>query len=140
MPVIEGTGKVAAGGVRGHRKTAVATYSFATHGGAIGDIALTSDTIPSGAILLDSYIRVTTPVTSAGAATLALKVQSAADVNAADAVTGAPWSTAAAHRGDLLATGAPVTTTAARTVVATVGTAALTAGAFTVVVEYIEFG
>lgn len=140
MGVIEGTGKVAGGGVRGGRKSAVATYSFATHGGAVGDIALTSDSIPSGAVLLDAYIKVTTALTSGGSATVAIKVEGAADINAADAISGAPWSTTGAKRADFTATTAPVTTTAARNIVATVAVAALTAGAFTVVVEYIEFG
>lgn len=140
MPVIEGTGKVAGGGVRGGRKSAVATYSFATHGGAVGDIALTSDSIPSGAIIRDAYISVTTALTSAGAATVAIKVESAADINNADAIAGAPWSSTGAKRADLTATTAPVTTTAARNIVATVAAAALTAGVFTVVVEYVELG
>ena len=137
MPIIEGTKKIGSAG--GGRKAAVATYSFATHGGAVGDIALTSDTIPSGAVILDAYIKVSTALTSGGAATVAIKVESAADINAADAISGAPWSTTGTKRGDFTATTAPVTTTAARAIVATVATAALTAGAFTVVVEYIEF-
>lgn len=140
MGVIEGTGKVAGGGVRGGRKSAVATYLFATHGGAVGDITLTSDSIPSGAVILDAYIKVTTALTSAGAATVAVKVEGAADINAADAIAGAPWSTTGTKRADLTATTAPVVTTAARSIVATVAVAALTTGAFTVVVEYIEFG
>lgn len=140
MGVIEGTGKIAGGGVRGRRKSAVASYDFATHGGAVGDIALTSDTIPSGAVLLDAYVKVSTVPTSSGSATVAIKVEGAADVNAADAISGAPWSTAGTKRADLTATSAPVTTTAARQIVATVAVAALTAGAFTVVVEYVELG
>ena len=82
---------------------------------------------------------VTTALTGA-TATVAIKVEGAADVNAADAISGAPWSTTGTKRGDFTATTAPITTTAARSIVATVGTAALTAGVFTVVVEYIEFG
>lgn len=137
MPIIEGTGKVGQAG--GRRKSAVATYSFATHGGAVGDIALTSDTIPSGAAILDAYIKVTTALTSGGAATVAVKVEGAADINAADLISGAPWSTTGVKRADFTATTAPVVTTAARAIVATVAVAALTAGVFTVVVEYIEF-
>lgn len=140
MGVIEGTRKVGGGAVGGGRRSAVATYSFATHGGAVGDIALTSDTIPSGAVILDAYLNVTTALTSGGSATVAIKVEGAADINAADAISGAPWSTTGVKRADFTATTAPVVTTAARQIVATVGTAALTAGAFTVVVEFIEFG
>lgn len=137
MSVIEGTRKLGAAG--GGRKAAVATYSFASNGGAVGDITLTGDRVPSGAVVVDAYIKVTTALTSGGAATVAVKLESAADINAADAISGAPWSTTGAKRADFTATTAPVTTTAARSIVATVGTAALTAGAFTVVIEYVEF-
>lgn len=138
MSVIEGTRKVGAG-TGGGRKSAVGVYSFASLGGAVGDITLAGDSIPSGAVVLDAYIKVTTALTSGGSATVAIKVEGAADINAADAISGAPWSTTGTKRGDFTATSAPVTTTAARSIVATVGTAALTAGVFTVVVEYIEF-
>lgn len=139
MAVIEGTGKVGVG-TRGGRKSAAGYYDFATDGGAVGDITLRGDTIPSGAVIVDAYIKVTTALTSGGAATVAVKVESAADVNAADAISGAPWSTTGAKRADFTATTAPVTTTAARSIKATVATAALTAGAFVVIVEYVEFG
>lgn len=139
MPVIEGTGRVGAGGVRSARKTAVGLYDFAIEGGAVGDITLRGDTIPSGAVVIDSLIKVETALTSGGAATVAIKAESAADINAADAISGAPWSTTGSKRGDLTATTAPVTTTAARALVATVAVEALTAGKFTVVVTYVEF-
>lgn len=140
MGIIEGTRKVGVGLGRGGRKSAVGVYDFAVVGGAVGDITLTGDTIPSGAIVLDAYISVATAVTSGGAATVAIKLEGAADINAADAISGAPWSTTGAKRADFTATTAPVKTTAARSIVATVGTAALTAGVFTVVVEFIELG
>jgi hypothetical protein len=139
MPVIEGTWRVGAGGVRSARKTAVGLYDFAIEGGAVGDITLRGDTIPSGAVIIDSLIKVETALTSGGAATVAIKAESAADINAADAISGAPWSTTGSKRGDLTATTAPVTTTAARALVATVAVEALTAGKFTVVVTYVEF-
>ncbi len=137
MGVIEGTRKV--GAVGGARRMAVGVYDFAVLGGAVGDITLTGDTIPSGAAILDAFIKVTTVPTSSGSATIAVKVEGAADVNAADAFDGAPWSTTGVKRGDFTATTAPVVTTAARSIVATIGTAALTAGKFTVAVEYVEF-
>lgn len=139
MPIIEGTGKAGLGLGQGRRRTAYAEYSFATDGGAVGDITLRGDTIPSGAVIIDALLRVTTVLTSGGAATVAIKVESAADVNAADAISGAPWSTVGAKRGDFTSTTAPILTTAARSIVATVGTAALTAGVFKVLVTYIEF-
>lgn len=123
---------------QGRVKYAVGRYDFAVDGGATGDITLRGGSIPSGAILVDALLHVDTVLTSAGAATVAVKVESAADVNAADAISGAPWSTTGAKRADFTATSAPVKTTAARSIVATVGTAALTAGKFSVVVAYVE--
>lgn len=140
MAVIPGTRKVAAGAAYGQPKPAVGLYDFATDGGAIGDITLRGDTLPAGAIVVDALISVDSAVTSGGAATLAIKVEGAADINSADAVSGAPWSTTGAKRGDFTATSAPVKTTTARSIVATVATAALTAGAFKVVVWYVELG
>lgn len=138
MPIIEGTRRAGVGLAGGGTKVAVGLYDFATDGGAVGDIILRGDTIPSGAIILDALIHVDTVLTSGGAATVAVKAESAADINAADAISGAPWSTTGAKRGDHTATTAPVKTTAARSIVATVGTAALTAGKFSVYVTYIE--
>ncbi|GAA2159361.1 hypothetical protein [Glycomyces lechevalierae] len=138
MATVPGTGKIGSTSYIGRTKWARAFYDFAVDGGAVGDIALRGDRIPSGAVILDSLVKVDTALTSGGAATVAVKVESAADVNAADAISGAPWSTTGAKRGDLTATTAPVTTTAARTITATVATAALTAGKFSVAIAYVE--
>lgn len=138
MAVIEGTGKLSGGLSTGRVKPAVAVYDFAVDGGAVGDIALRGDKIPSGAVIVDALINVDTVLTSGGAATVAIKTEGAADINAADAIDGAPWSTAGAKRADFTATTAVVKTTAQRTPTATVGTAALTAGKFTVVIWYVE--
>jgi hypothetical protein len=136
-----GTNKVFGGGPYvGSRKIARGLYEFALDGGAVGDIALRGDTLPSGAIILDAWVHVDTVVTSGGAATVAVKVEGAADINAVDAISGAPWSTTGAKRTDFTATTAPIKTTAARSIVATVATAALTAGKFSVIVEYVELG
>lgn len=120
------------------RRIARAHYDFAVDGGTQGDIPLRGDKIPQGAIITDALVYVETPPASGGAATVAIKTESAADINAADAISGAPWSTTGAKRADLTATTAPVLTTAERTITATVGTAALTAGKFSVLVEYVE--
>ncbi len=122
----------------GNRKSAVGRYSFATDGGAVGDITLRGGGLPAGAVIVDALVITDTVLTSGGAATVAIKVEGAADINAADAIAGAPWSTTGAKRADLTATTAVVTTTVARSIVATVGTAALTAGAFRVVVFYFD--
>ena len=138
MSITPGTRRVGAGSAFGQPKPAVGLYDFAVEGGAVGDITLRGDTIPSGAIITDALIHVDTALTSGGSATVAIKTEGAADINAADAISGAPWSTTGAKRADLTATTAPVKTTAARSIVATVGTAALTAGVFKVVVWYVE--
>jgi hypothetical protein len=141
VPVISGTNKVAGGGLAmGRVKVARGYYEFALDGGAVGDITLRGDALPSGAIITDALLHVDTAVTSGGAATLAIKVESAADINAADAVAGAPWSTTGAKRADFTATSAPIKTTNIRNIVATVATAALTAGKFSVLVHYVELG
>lgn len=140
MGIIEGTGKAGLGLAQGRRRTAYAEYSFASEGGAVGDITLRGDSIPSGAVIIDALLHIDTALTSGGAATVAIKVESAADINAADAISGAPWSTTGAKRADFTSTTAPVKTTASRNIVATVATAALTAGAFKVLLTYIEFG
>lgn len=136
MPIIEGSTLTPGAGL-GRTRRAVGLYDFAVDGGVVGDITLRGDTIPSGAVITDALIKVTTALTSGGSATVAIKAEGAADINAADAIGGAPWSTTGAKRADLTATTAPVTTTAARSLVATVGTADLTAGKFTVAVEYV---
>lgn len=137
MSVVPGTRKIGGPGL-GAPKPARALYEFAVDGGAVGDIALRGDKIPAGAIVVDALIHVDAVPTSGGAATIAIKVEGAADINAADAISGAPWSTTGAKRSDFGATSAPIKTTAERSVVATIATAALTAGKFTVVVWYVE--
>ena len=114
-------------------------YSFADDGGAVGDIELTSDSIPANAVIIAGFVEVDTAVTSGGSATVAIKVEGAADIVAAAAVSGAPWSTTGRKSVIPVATGATtVKTTAARKVTATVATAALTAGVFDVVLFYVE--
>lgn len=140
MPVNSGHGKVGKSSLTGRTKWARGQYSFATDGGAVGDIVLTTTpTVPSGALVLRSFARVSTAFTSGGAATVAVKLEGAADLNAADAISGAPWSSTGLKQLD--ATGGDnegVVTTAARSVTLTVATAALTAGVADIYVEYIE--
>lgn len=118
--------------------TARAHYDFAVDGGTVGDIALRGEKIPSGAVITDVLIHVDTAPTSGGAATVAIKSESAADLQSAAAISGAPWSTTGAKRGTLDADQPPVKTTAERTITATVATAALTAGKLSVLVTYVE--
>lgn len=113
-------------------------YSFATDGGAVGTLTLRGDPLPSGALVLGGYIDVTTALTSGGAATVALQLEGAGDLQAAAAITGAPWSTTGRKSIVPAFTGATsVLTTAARSVAAAIAVAALTAGAFDVYLFYV---
>jgi hypothetical protein len=123
-------------GLENAKKVAYAEYDFAKDGGAVGDIVLRGANIPKGAIITNTTIHVITVVTSGGAATIALKVQSAADALAAtgkasfteDALIAGIQDGAAANMLRLTANRQPY---------ATVGTAALTAGKFVAAFEYI---
>lgn len=115
------------------------SYSFAADGGAVGTVNLVgAAVIPAGAAILAAFIDVGTLPTSGGAATIAVGVEGAADMQAAAAISGAPWSTAGWKLGTKTFATAPVETTVARDIVVTIGTAALTAGTFDVYVAYIE--
>lgn len=115
-------------------------YDFAVDGGVQGDINITLEAdIPSGAIILGGFAKVLVVPTSGGAATLAIKVEAAADIIAAAAISGAPWSTAGRKSVIPVFTGATsVETTAARKIVATVGAADLTAGRIDVVLFWLK--
>ena len=116
---------------------AVAEYSFATDGGAVSQITLRGDTVPSTAQVVDADIIIETVLTSGGAATVSVDLEAADDINAADAISGAPWSAAKPCKADKLdAANEGFVTTADRAIKVTVGTAALTAGKFKVVVTY----
>lgn len=130
MPIMESTRSL---------KTWKGDYSFATDGGAVSTITLRSNDgpIPSGSRVLGGYIEVDTAPTSAGAATISVGVEAAGDLQAAAAISGAPWSTLG-HK-DVIpdATGSTaVELTAARDPSIAIATAALTAGVFNVVLFY----
>jgi len=114
-------------------------YDFAVDGGAVGDIDLTSlAQIPANAVVLGGFVEVDTAVVGSGAS-LAVKVEGAADIVGVAAVSGAPWSTTGRKSVIPVFTGATtVKTTAARKIQATVSAAVLTAGAFDVVLFYVE--
>jgi hypothetical protein len=123
----------------GRTKWARAYYDFATDGGAVGAINLRGDKIPVGARVLATYIDVTTIVTSGGSATVSLGVETATDIRAAATLATAPSLAAVAcPLGAITRATAATKTAAERHIVATVAVAALTAGAFSVLVEYIE--
>src|SRR6266550_170771 len=76
-------------------KTWVGDYSFATDGGAISTTALrsASGVIPIGSYIVEAFMEVTTGFTTGSAATAALQVEAANDLQTATIVSGAPYST-----------------------------------------------
>ena len=131
-------GVVGTGQYVGRTKWARAYYDFATDGGAIGAINLRGDMIPSGAVILNTVIRVATAVTSGGAATVSLGVEAATDTRAAATLATAPALSTTGVKPGAVTNAAPTETTADRHVVATIAAFALTAGRFSVLVEYVE--
>jgi hypothetical protein len=126
-------GAIAAVGVL--KKVCVkAQYSFDSHGGAQGDILL-GVSVPDNAIAVNVVLDVLVQPTSLGSATVAFKLQAAADLLAA---------TAKASLTVGLLQGKPVhsdltkaiKTTASREITATIGAADLTDGKINVFVEY----
>ena len=119
------------------------SYSFSRDGGAVGDINLKDQDgvsvvkIPSGAVVLNAFVVVSTACTSGGAATIDVQIEAANDLLAAGAV--ASFSSAAKLQGipDFGTLADSVVTTAERTLSISVNTAALTAGAFDVFVFYV---
>lgn len=139
MGVIEGARGVRSDALSlGLPKVVRAEYEFAVDGGAVGDITLRGAQIPAGAIVVDALLYVQTAVTSGGSGTLAIRVESNNDIQTAAAVSGAPWSTTGPKRAGFTSTTAPIKTTAARSVIGTIATAALTAGKVSVLIWYVE--
>jgi hypothetical protein len=114
--------------------TARGNYNFATEGGAQSTIGLFGATsIPNGAIVIGGYILVTTPIVGAGAS-IAVQVNAAGDLQAAAAISGAPWSTAGVKNiiPRLNDAATWITLTAARDISVVISAAAVTAGLFDV--------
>lgn len=106
----------------------------------VGD-HLFGDTLPDNAIITYAWFDVVTPPSSAGAATLALGVDTddPSGIKAASVIAAPPWSLAGAHDGipdNASANFTTQTTAAGRQLVATVAAAALTAGKVIVHAHY----
>lgn len=135
MPIMPGTHEL---------KEAAGEFDFAVDGGAISTITLrspknvsTGNDIPVGSVIESGYVQVDTAFTSGGAATVAVTAESAGDIVAAAAVSGAPWSTTGVKSIIPAGTGATaVVTTARRFLTVTIAAATLTAGKGRVVVFF----
>lgn len=121
-------------GFKAKKLQAVSFYDFAVDGGAVGTLALRGDAIPTGAYVTSYKIVVDTAVTSGGAATAGLQWNAASDILAATVVSGAPWSTTGNK-----ANASSVAVGDGTALDLVIAVAALTAGAFRVVTEYIIF-
>lgn len=103
-------------------------YSFAKHGGAQGSIAIGS--VPSGATIVGGYMVVDSALTGVGAS-VGITVESAGDIVAVAAISGAPWSTTG-KKAIVPKRNTPettsITTTQARNILVVISAADLTAG------------
>lgn len=99
--------------------------------------------IPAGTVIIGGFVNVQTQCTSGGAATIALAVEAAGDVVPNSVAIGA-WTVgvkqvkAGDTAGAALAASASIVPTAARDIVMTIATAALTAGKFQVVLYALD--
>jgi hypothetical protein len=106
-------------------------YDFAKDGGVVGDITLRGAPIPVGAVILGGYVDVETAVTSDGSATVALKVTGTADILAATAKASLSLAALLIAVPDFATVGDAVrVASSAKSVVASVAVADLTAGKF----------
>lgn len=124
-------------GLEERKKVIYAKYDFAKEGGAVGDIALRGGVLPLNAIVTNTTVDVETAVTSGGAATVAAKAEGAGDLLAATAKASLSLAAIVAGAADGTA-GKMVRCTANRTPTITVAVAALTAGKFTLMIEYLD--
>lgn len=138
--VVADSGLPGVGGAVGDTLWARGHYDFAVQGGAIGSISLlgAAGLIPAKSMIIGGFMRVTTPLTSAGAATAAVSVEGAGDMVAAAAVSGAPWSSTGTKAIIPVYTAATmVLTTVARDIALVVAAFALTAGVCDVYLAYV---
>lgn len=136
LPPGTGNGKAGLAYQATKTKTARAFYDFAVDAGAVSNITLRGDSIPSGAIVTNALIDVETGMAQA-ANTVALTLEGAGDLRAAAAV--AAGTPVVSTTGTKALIGANVTkTTAERSVVLNIATTAVTAGKFSVLLTYIE--
>ncbi len=127
------------------KRIAKAKYVFGTDGGAVSAITPAANFIlPAAAIITNAWHRVTTALTSGGSATVAFSIEAANDVVTAVAYNDASMAATGTkcHQGIPVASDVTkfITTTTTRSLVLTVGTAALTAGVIEFYVEYVVGG
>lgn len=124
-------------GIEPVKRVAYFEYDFSRDGGVIGDIPLRGDSFPEGAVITGGMVHVKAALTGGASATISLKVESAADVMAPATMAGLVTNALLDVKPDGAAANAIRTTENGRQVVATIATAALTAGKLAVALEYL---
>lgn len=124
-------------GLSNKKGIAYLEFDFAKDGGVVGDITLRGNVLPAGALITGGWLDVATAVAGGATSTLALKVVSAADLMAAMGV-GNFLADVLIPLGQIGPIGKAIgPLTAYKTPTLTVAAAALTAGKFTLALEYI---
>lgn len=117
-----------------------AVYDFSVLGGAVGTLTLkgvngeASVVIPNKAVIIDCLIDVQTPLTTSASGTVSFGANSTVDLKAALAAASYTGRVACIPVGTAATA---VKVTADRTLSAAIATGAITAGKFTVLVQYI---
>lgn len=122
-------------------KIARGRYDFGVDGGDVGDYELGGPVIPAGSIIKDVYVVCQTANTSGGAATISLGFVGDEDaLLALTAFDNARWSAGEVRRVNTFPAGAAeiAVTDADVQLGAAVAVAALNAGAWDLIVEYVE--
>jgi hypothetical protein len=115
-------------------------YDFAVDGGATAAIVLRSDDgpLPAGSVVVSGYLDVLTLFTTGTAATAAISVEAANDIQTATVVSGAPFSTTGRKSITPAGTGATaIKTTASRYPTITFAVGTVTAGKLELVLEFV---
>lgn len=119
------------------QQIARASYSFATDGGAVGAVTLsTSDILPVGAIITGVFVDCTTGFTSGGSATVAVTGGGATLVSAAT-LSSLGINSTLKGKLTLASSATAIKATSNAPIGITVAVAALTAGVMDIFVEYI---
>ena len=111
-------------------------YSFAVDGGAMAAIVVPCSPIPSGSIITNGVIHVTTALTSGGSATIAVMCEGANDIIAATAVASYSIGAMLDVVPDGTATNFVLTTSNIESLTVTVAVATLLTGIMNIELEY----
>lgn len=127
-------------GLNNFRRTAIFTFDAGVAANKTVAAHAASWKIPIDALVIGGVLEVIKAFTGEENATLAVSIQSANDIVAAAAVSGAPWSTLG-RKAILVKANTPesgIKLSADRAITFTVGTAALTAGKAILYLDYYE--